>query len=350
MPGRGYAADPEPADELSLSIVVSGGAKTLWENDQAALIDLGDGVPVFEFRSKANTLGTGVMTGLRECLELVESGPHRGLVIGNDAEHFSPGANLVEMMGAVQRGTLDEVDTMIARFQDTIQRVCYATKPVVMATRGRVLGGACEMLMACGHAVAAAESYVGLVELGAGLIPAGGGTMRMAALAAERAPGESPEQVMPWLSAAFETLARVTVAGSAHHAQRLGFLGQGACIVRNADRRLFVAKEEVLRLSREGYLAPPERLAVYVLGEPARQQIEAALRAQREAGHIDAYGELLAGRLAWVITGGDLDAPAHVTESYLLDLEREVFVGLLGEEGTQQRIQALVGPARARAK
>lgn len=347
MPASGHVADRQLDDEISLAVVAASGASPIWENEGAALLDLGDGVPVFVFRSKANTLGASVMTGLRECLALVEQGPYHGLVIGNDGENFSPGANLVEMVDAAGRGAFDEIDDMIRRFQDTIQRVAYATKPIVMALRGRVFGGACEMLMACRHAVASAESYIGLVETGAGLIPAGGGTMRMAAWAAERALRPEPEHVGPWLGAAFDTIARATVGSSAHHAQRLGFLSPGACILPNADRRLFVAKQEVLRLSAESYLPPPERLAIPVLGAPAREQFEAALRGHREAGRIDEHAEHVAGRVAWVLTGGDLPQPDRVSESHLLDLERQAFVELLQDERTRQRIVAIVGPPKA---
>lgn len=347
VPGAGHTEDIRPADEISLAVVAASGSSPIWENDSAALLDLGDGVPVFEFRSKANTLGGSVMTGLRECLAIVEDGPYHGLVIGNDGEHFSPGANLVEMVDAATRGAFDEIDAMIARFQSTIQCVAYATKPVVMALRGRVFGGACEMLMACRHAVASAESYIGLVETGAGLIPGGGGTMRMAAWAAERALRPDPEHIGPWLQAAFETVARATVSSSAHHAQRLGFLSPGACVIANADRRLFVARAEVLRLSEEGYLPPPERLAVPVLGSPARQRIEAGLREHREAGRIDEHAEFVAARLAWVLTGGDLDGPGRLTETQLLDLERQAFVELLRDERTRQRIVAIVGPPKS---
>jgi 3-hydroxyacyl-CoA dehydrogenase len=347
LPARGgYAVDPVPADHIDLKVLVKDRERTLWESDQAALLDLGDGVALFEFRSKANTLSAGVMEGLELCLSRIEREDFAGLVIGNGAEHFSPGANLVEMAAAAQQQRLHDIDRMIARFQGTVQHVCDAQKPVVLSTRGRVLGGACELLLACRHPVLAAESYVGLVELGAGLIPAGGGTMRMAAVAAARARTPAASDVQPWLAAAFETVAKATVSASAHEAIRLGYAPPTATIVRNADRHLWVAAQEVRRLAAEGWLPAPARRTVRVLGKPAREAFEAGLAKMREGGLIREYDEFLGKRLAFVITGGDLSAPADVPEQYLLDLEREVFVALLREKGTQERIAAIVGPKR----
>ncbi len=345
LPARGYAPQPHAADEIELSRLARRPGGTAWAGDQAALLDLGDGVACFEFRSKANTLTTGVMAALVECIDLVERGPWRGMVIGNGAEHFSPGANLVEMATAAQAGEFAAIDAIIARFQQTVQRVHRAAKPVVVATAGRVLGGACELLLACPHPVAAAESYIGLVELGAGLIPAGGGTMRMAAWAADRAAAHEPSLVQPFVQRAFQTVARATVATSAHNAQQLGLLGANATIVRHADRRLSVAKQEVLRLAAEGWLPPGVR-SIWVVGEAGRSALEDGARQLLQGGLVDDYTAFVAGRLAWVLTGGALSAPASVSEQYLLDLEREAFVALLRQEGTQPRIAAIVGRGR----
>ncbi|MEM7203443.1 MAG: 3-hydroxyacyl-CoA dehydrogenase/enoyl-CoA hydratase family protein [Planctomycetota bacterium] len=346
LPSGTRQSDAPPADELDLVAPGQADAALVWSSDQAALHDLGDGVACFEMRSKARTLTTGVMAGLQECLELVERGPWRGLVIGHGAEHFSPGANLVEMATAAQAGQFDEIDAIIRRFQNTIQAVHEAAKPVVVATSGRVLGGACELLMACRHPVVAVESYVGLVEIGAGLIPAGCGTMRMAAWAADRAESREPQAVQPWLQRAFQTLATATVATSGPLAQRLGFAAPAATLVRRAERRLWVAKQEVLRIASQGYLPAPAQRTVYVLGASGRAALDAAVHQMLRAGHADEGSAQIAQRLGWVITGGDLTTPAEVPEQYLLDLERETFVALLREPYTQARIAAILGKGK----
>jgi 3-hydroxyacyl-CoA dehydrogenase len=199
------------------------------------------------------------------------------------------------------------------------------------------------MTIACPHPVAAAETYIGLVELGVGLIPAGCGTMFMTAKAAEAAANrDRPSEIQPFLRKHFEQIAMAKVATSALMAQEMGYLAPEAVIVMNDARRFHVAKQEVVRLSEEGYLPPPPRTAIPVLGAPGRAQFEVALYQFEWGNYISEYDHHLASRLAWVMTGGDLTAPAEVHEQYLLDLEREVFLSLLGEEKTQARIQSIL--------
>ncbi|RMH68753.1 MAG: 3-hydroxyacyl-CoA dehydrogenase/enoyl-CoA hydratase family protein [Bacteroidetes bacterium] len=339
----GYVPDPRPADEISLAVLKRDERKTLWKNADAALLDLGDGVALYEFRSKANTLGQFVMEGLNEVIERVEADPDlRGLVIGNEGANFSVGANLGEVAMAAMQGEFEQIAAMVKGFQDTVQRIRYATKPVVVATHQRVLGGGCELVMACPNPVAAAESYIGLVELGVGLIPAGTGTMRLAAEAAARAPHGHPSEVQAWIQVFFENVAMARVATSARQAQEMAYLAPHARIVMNADRRLYVAKEEVIRLSNEGYLPPPVMTHIQVLGRPAAAALAVAVQQYLEGGFISEYDAFLARRLAHVLTGGDLTMPQEVHEDYLLELEREVFLKLLGEQKTQERITHLL--------
>ncbi len=345
MPEEGaYAADPRPADEISLAAIKKDESKTLWKNSEAALLDLGDGVALFEFRSQANALGQEVMQGLADAIDQVENDRDlRGLVIGNEGTNFSVGANLGEIALTVAMGQMDQVAGLVENFQNTVLKVRYATKPVVVATHQRVLGGGCEITMACPHPVAAAETYIGLVELGVGLIPAGGGTMMMAAKAAELAANaDRPSEIQPFLRQHFEQIAMAKVATSARQAQAMHFLPPDAVIVMNEARRFYVAKQEVLRLSNEGYLPPPVRTRIPVLGKPGRAQFEVALYQFEAGSYISAYDHVLASRLAYVLTGGDLSGPAEVHEDYLLELEREVFLSLLGEEKTQARIQSIL--------
>ena len=349
FPRQEYRAVPVPPEEISLSVVKADPNRTLWQNEEAALLDLGDGVVLYEFRSKANTLSLKVVEGLTDVLNGLETDHFRGMVIGNEGTNFSVGVNLAEMGKLAQQGRFNPfvhkngaIAALIDQFQTLLQRIHYFPKPIVAALQGRVLGGGCELAMACPQVVAAAESYIGLVELGVGLIPAGGGTMRMVARSAERAASDSPDRIQPFLQQAFETIGMAKVSNSAYEAQELGFLSSTARITMDADRRLFIAKEEVLRLAREGYIPLPERNSIRVLGRPAQAILDHAAYVMCEGGFISEYDRHLANRLAYIMTGGDLSAPALVSEDYLLRLERETFLPLLDQKKTQDRIVHLL--------
>lgn len=333
-----YIGDPRPDDHISLDIIKSSGEREIWASDSAALLDIGEGVALFEFRSKANTLGSAVMEALREAIDRVEHDSElKGLVVANEGKNFSVGANLVEMATAVQQGDIDLVAEYLRSFQQTIQRVRYARKPVCVAVHQRVLGGACEMVMACPNPVAAAESYIGLVELGVGLIPAGTGSMRLAELASRRAPKGHANFVQAVLQGYFENVAMAKVASSASEAREMGYLAPHARIVMHEDRRIYVGREEVRRLSSEGYM-PPARSVFVALGRPTAAAFEVSVQQYVEGEFISEYDAFLANRLAFVITGGELSAPQEVDEEYMLELERDVFLGLLGREESRDRI------------
>lgn len=327
-----------PADQLTLTPLKSAPERTLWQNPEAALLDLGDGVVLYEFRSKGNTLSLNVVNGLAEVLDLLDAREFTGLVIGNDSANFSGGANLAEMATMAQTGNFAAIANLIVQFQTILQRIYYSPKPIVAAIQGRALGGGCELVMACPHVVAAAETYIGLVELSVGLIPGAGGITRMVARATERAASEAPSQIMPFLRSAFETIATAKVSNSAYEAQALGFLPPTAQIVMNGDRRLAVAKAEVLHLDRVGYRPPSERNAIMVLGRPARASLEHAAYIFQQSGFASEYDRELANELAYVMTGGELTVPELVPETYLLQLERERFLPLLTQPKTQERI------------
>jgi len=326
-----------PTDEINLAALKADPKRTLWQNPEAALLDLGDGVVLYEFRSKGNTLSLQVVDGLAQVLDMLEAGDLRGLVIGNGSPNFSGGANLAEMAMLAQSG-FQAIADLIVKFQTLLQRIHYSPQPIVAAIGGRTLGGGCELVMACPQVVAAAETYIGLVELSVGLIPGAGGLMRTVTWAADRAATESPHHIQPFLRQAFETIGMAKVSNSAYEAQQLGFLPPTTKIVMNGDRRLAVAKEEVLRLEREGYAPPPERNAIMVLGCPGRAMLEHAAYIFHQGGFITEYDRYLANRLAYVMTGGELSAPTLVDENYLLQLEREAFLPLLSQPKTQERI------------
>ncbi|MCE2440737.1 MAG: enoyl-CoA hydratase/isomerase family protein [Candidatus Latescibacteria bacterium] len=342
LPNRGYVPESGTTDESALPAVRSEKQHVQWQNEEAALLDLGEDIALFEYRSKANSMGESLVRGLIEAIDVVEAGDYRGMVICNRGKNFSVGANLGEMVAHAEQKRFDLMDRLLVNFQLMIQRVHYAAKPVVVATHGRVLGGGCELTLACASPVAAAESYIGLVELAVGLIPGGCGTMRMAAISHERASSEHDSHIQPFLTRAFETVAMAKVSNSAYQAREYGFLPPGSPIVMNQDHRLNAARLEVLRLSGQGYAPPPVRNAIRVLGQPARARFEVTTHNMLRSGFISEYDRFLANRFAYVLTGGDLTGPANVHEDYLLELEREVFVALTGEAKTRERIHSIL--------
>jgi 3-hydroxyacyl-CoA dehydrogenase len=334
-----YVRMETPADEIDLVDLKTIPDRTLWQNPEAALLDLGDGVALYEFRSKGNTLSFNVVNGLAEVLDLLETRDDlKGLVIGNDSPNFSGGANLAEIGMMAQSGDFEAIENLIVQFQSILQRIHYAPKPIVAAIQGRVLGGGCELVMACPQVVAAAETYIGLVELSVGLIPGAGGILRSVTRSVERAATESPEHIRPFLQKVFETIAMAKVSNSGYEGQELGFLPPTTEIVMNANRRLFVAKQQVLHLDRIGYAPPPQQTAILVLGRPMRAVLEHTAYIFQQGGFASEYDRYLADRLAYVMTGGELTAPAFVPEEYLLQLERETFLPLLTQPKTQERI------------
>ncbi|HEY9762874.1 MAG TPA: 3-hydroxyacyl-CoA dehydrogenase NAD-binding domain-containing protein [Trichocoleus sp.] len=344
VPGQQYLTLEVPTDELRLSVVKADPKRTLWHNAEAALLDLGDGVVLYEFRSKANTLSVKVIDGLIEALDWLETHDYRGMVIGNEGPNFCVGINLAEVGKIAQWENLNPfsrnhgaIAQLLTKFQALVQRIHYFHKPVVAAIHGRVLGGGCELAMACPHVVADAETYIGLVELGVGLIPAGGGLMRLARWATNRAMSNDPADILPWLQKVFQTVGKATVANSAPEAKELGFLLPDAKVVINSDRRLYVAKQEVLCLDQLGYV-PPTQDPITVLGQPARAGLELMAYVMQQGGYISDYDRSLASRLAYVLTGGDLTAPAQVDDDYLLRLEKENFLPLIDEPKTKERI------------
>ncbi len=344
VPNEGdYVADPRPSDELRLASVKQDDSNEIWSNDESALLDVGDGVALFEFRSKANTLGRNVMMGLNESINRVEEDPSlRGMIVGNDGTNFSVGANLGEMAMAASQGAYDVIEQYIQEFQDTVQRIRYAEKPVVVAPHQRALGGGCELAMACPQPVASAETYIGLVELGVGLIPAGTGTMRMAAKAYNEAPNDRHNTIQEHLRPYFENVAMAEVAESAVQGIEMGYLPESTQLVMHDDRRLYAAKQRVLQLSEAGYVPPAVMNKVKVLGEKTLSTFKVALMQYREGNYITEYDEFLATKLGTVMTGGKLSSPQEVHEDYLIELEREVFLSLLGEDKTQARINHML--------
>ena len=314
--------------------------KPVWSNSGATLHDIGDGVLCLEFHTKMNAIGSEVLQGMQKAIETAEDG-WRGLVIGNDAPNFSAGANLMMMLMLAMEQEFDELNMAIKVFQDTVARVRFSAVPVVVAPHGLTLGGGCEMTMHGDAAVVAAETYIGLVEVGAGLIPGGGGTKEFALRAADAYRDGDVE--LNVLQDRLLTIAQAKVATSAQEAFGLGILRPGIDrVVLHQDRLIAEAKAEVLSLDRAGYIQPTPRTDVRVLGRTALGAFNVAIDSMRRAKYISEHDALISGKLAYVITGGDLSQPQGVSEQYLLDLEREVFLSLLGEKKTLERVQHIL--------
>jgi 3-hydroxyacyl-CoA dehydrogenase len=311
----------------------------VFKNAESVLHDIGDGVLCFEFRSKMNSLGAGVIQGLNKAIDIAEEGEWNGLVIGNNGERFSVGANLMMIGMMAMQQEYDELNFAIKTFQDTMMRCRYSSVPVVASIQGMTLGGGCEMTMHCDAAMAAAETYIGLVEVGVGLIPGGGGTKEFALRASDDFKKDGVQ--IPSLINRFVTIAQAKVATSADEAFKFGILNEKDKVVLNTQRNIAEAKKEVLRLSNN-YTRPTERKDIHVLGRQGLGALYTAVASFKLGNYITEHDMLIAKKVAYVMCGGDLTAPQKVSEQYLLDIEREAFLGLCGEQKTLQRIQHML--------
>jgi 3-hydroxyacyl-CoA dehydrogenase len=326
-----------PADVLLLQRGPHSPA-VLQRNDGASLCDLGDGVACVEFHSKLNVLGA-------DAFELVEAGLAEldryfdALVIGNQGTQFSAGANLHQLLTLIHAGDSMKIDRLVRRFQQINQAIKYSLKPVVVAPFGQTLGGGCEITLAAPRVQAGAETYTGLVETGVGLVPAGGGIKEMLVRLSDAFP--QGEGLLAATRELFRTVSMARVSSCAEEARRLGFLRDADGITMNPDRLLADAKHAALEMVRQGYRPahPAGRNDIQVLGESGLAEFRIAIHIARQGSFITDYDAVVAQKLAHVICGGKLTAPATVSEQYLLDLEREAFLSLCGEARTQARIQ-----------
>jgi 3-hydroxyacyl-CoA dehydrogenase len=308
------------------------------KNAGASLVDLGDGVACLEFHSKMNAIGGDTLQMLKASLAEVDKN-FVGLVVGNEGVNFSVGANLMLLLLEAQEENWEEIDMIIRAFQNATMSLRYSPKPVVVAPFQMTFGGGCEMALHGDRVRAAAETYIGLVEVGVGLIPAGGGTKEMLVRALDAIPkGATDADPFPFVKRAFETIAMAKVATSAEEARSFGFLSADDSISMNRDRLLADAKQEVLSLAATGYIEPQQRTDVLALGLPALATIKLGIHQMKRGGFISDYDALIGEKLARILTGGDLNHPTRVSEQYLLDLEREAFLSLCGERKTQERI------------
>ena len=307
------------------------------QNPGASLVDIGDGVLCVEFHSRMNVVGY-------EALEMLDEGVaeasrnFEALVIGNDAVNFSAGANLKLLLAEAQKKNWQAIESMIDAFQQATMGLRYTDIPVVSAPAGLTLGGGCEIALHADRMQAAAETYIGLVEVGVGLIPAAGGTKEMVLRAVDEMPAGSSD-LLPPIQRAFETIAHARFSGSAEHARKLGYLRPVDAITMNRERLLADAKSCARRRVAEGYHPPPRRQAITVGGDSVLAPLKLFVHLAWRAGRISDHDALIARQLATVMAGGSLPHPSTVTEQDLLDLERSVFMSLIGEQKTQERIE-----------
>lgn len=308
------------------------------KNSGASLIDLGDGVACLEFHSKMNSIGGDTLEMLKTALVEVEKN-FVGLVIGNQGQHFSVGANLMLMLMEAQDENWEELDLIGRFFQQSVMSLRYSPKPVVVAPFQMVFGGGCEMVLHADRVRADAETYIGLVEVGVGIIPAGCGTKEMLVRALDSIPKDVKDaDPFPFVKRAFETIALAKVATSAAEARSLGFLADDDSISMNRDRLIADGKKEVLALAARGYVQPQQRTDILALGSPALATLKLGVHMMKRAGYISDHDALIGEKLARILTGGDLNHQTRVSEQYLLDLEREAFLSLIGTRKTQDRI------------
>ena len=313
----------------------------LAENPSASLVDLGDGVLCAELHSQyqpnLNPLDDDMLKLLYQALEIVPQKGFKGLVIASEGQNFSAGANLALILKLIDQKEWEKIEALSKGFQDLGQALKFATFPVVSAPFNLTLGGGFELAAAADRVVACAEAYIGAVEVGVGLIPGAGGTLRILLNFMEMM---KPARLGPFppVQKAFETIAYAKVSGSALEARSLGYLRQQDIIIMNPDHLAYEAKQTVLKLA-QGYQPPAPNKEIYLPGEGGRLVIESAIDDLLKQAKITPYDAFIGKKLAYVLTGGDEASPTTpVDEQYMLDLERKVFVELCQQEKTRERI------------
>ena len=328
-----------PGSENILSLETLRGENTIWKNSGTTIVDLGDGIINLEFHTKMNTIGGEVIEGINKAIDIAEK-EYKGLVISNDGENFSAGANvgMIFMMAAEQE--YDELNFAIKAFQDTMMRVRYSSIPVIVAPHNLALGGGCEMSMHADKVIAHAETYMGLVEFGVGVIPGGGGSKEFALRASEEYKDGIRLNV---LRNRFLTIGQAKVSTSAKEAFELGYLREGVDeIVVSRAHQLTHAKQAALNLASKGYTKPIQRKDIKVLGKEGLGIVYVGANSMKSGNYISEHDQLISQKLGFVLCGGDLSHPTLVDEQYLLDMERKAFLELCTERLTLERLQSII--------
>ena len=312
----------------------------VWENSDSVIKDLGDEIINLEFRTKMNTLGQGVLMGINKAVDLAEKN-YKGMVIGNEGSHFSAGANLGAIFMAAAEQEYDEINLAIKFFQDSMMKLRYSSIPVIGAPHGYTLGGGCEVCLHCDKLVAYSETYIGLVEVGVGLVPGGGGLKEMALRASETFRPNDVEVNL--LQEYFINIGMAKTSTSAHEAFEIGLLEKSKDLVlMNKNSQIAIAKKYAILLSESGYVPPSRSRNIKVLGKQALGMFLVGTDSMKAAKYISDHDKKIANKLAYVMAGGDLSEPTFVDENYLLDLEREAFLSLCSERKTLERIEHIL--------
>lgn len=335
---KDYLPVPGMDDFIVLSHIPK--EKVLWGNTGTTIKDLGDGILNIEFHTKMNSIGSDVLIGINKAIDMAEK-DYRGLVISNEGANFSAGANLAMVFMMAVEQEYDEIDFSIRAFQNTVMRVRYSSIPVVVAPHGLALGGGCEICLHADKVVAAAETYIGLVEFGVGVIPAGGGTKEFALRFSDEL--KDGDIAINALRDRFLTIGQAKVATSAYEAFDLGIFRKGRDrVVVNAARRIAEAKKEAIAMAEAGYTKPVQRKDIKVMGQSGLGIVYVGAHSMLSGGYISVHDKLISEKLGYVLCGGDLSEVQEVDEQYLLDLEREAFLSLLTEKKTLERIQSIL--------
>ena len=333
-----------PGQEQAFIVMRNFEGQTVWKNSAARAYHLGNDVLGLEWYTKMGSIGGEVLEGIQKTIGLAED-KYKGVVIANEGLNFSAGANVGMIFMLAIEQEYDELDMAIRMFQQTMIRARFSSVPVVVAPHSLSLGGACELSLHADKVCAAAETYIGLVEAGIGVIPGGGGTKEFVLRAADEMHEDEPETIT--LKNRFLTIATAKVATSAHEAFQHGILRKGLDeVVYNQGRRIGVAKKSVIELHETGYVMPVQRKDIKVLGRSALGALYAGINGMVQAGYATQHDSVVAKKLAYVMCGGDLSEPTLVSEQYLLDLEREAFLSLCGERKTLERIQSVLKSGR----
>ncbi|MES3016582.1 MAG: 3-hydroxyacyl-CoA dehydrogenase NAD-binding domain-containing protein [Bacteroidota bacterium] len=338
IPSKSYKAVPGTDDFIILDNIRE--SKTIWKNSGTTILDLGDGILNLEIHTKMNTIGGEVIQGLNKALDIAEK-EYRGLVIGNDGANFSAGANIGMIFMAAVEQDWDEINIAIRMFQNAMMRVRYSSIPVVAAAHNLTLGGGCELCLHADHVQTNAETYMGLVEFGVGLIPGGGGSKEFALRISDEFKDGQIEQMA--LRDRFLTIGMAKVSTSGVEAYELGYLQKDKfSITMNRSRLIADAKEKAIELADAGYTKPVQRKDIRVLGKQGMGIVYAGANSMFAGNFISEHDKKISEKLGYVLCGGDLSSPTLVSEQYLLDLEREVFLSLCGEKKTLERIQSIL--------
>lgn len=339
---KAFRSESRSSDEWQVADLERKNAPVLLDHPAAKLYDIGDGVALLSYKTKANAYNRDLIEACRGAIARVNDDKAiKGMVVANDGDLFSAGADLASMIGSFQKGDMAEIEQLIVDFQQLGQHFKYSPKPMVLSAHGRALGGGLEMLMASPEAVVSSEMYVGLVELGVGLLPAGGGCLRMVQRAMELAPSPKPVHVSSFIEQHFLSIALAKVSSGVMDGIEMGYLPKNVTIVRNTERRMAVAKAKVQYLSEMGY-RPPRPSPVLALGQAGYAKMMTMVRQYVEAGYATEYDGFLCSQVAKVMSGGDGAAPKFLPEQAFLDLEMRGFMTLINEKKSQERIESMI--------